>query len=173
MDRALQTAEARFRRYLAEQQLRYTAERKEIFHEIIEAQEHFDADSLLLRLRSKNRSISRATVYRTLDLLLKLGLVRKSCVGDRSAVYESVIGWARHGHMVCMNCGRVVEFRVAQIDEALDRVCEESGFDLRNRCVQLFGYCSDCRRRAPSRGADDRTAGTSIERPLVTLSGDR
>lgn len=145
----MKSAERKFRRYLAAQQLRYTAERKQIFEEIIQAQEHFDADALLLKLKSKNLSVSRATVYRTLDLLVKLGLVRKSCVGERSSIYESVLGWVRHGHLVCMNCGRVEEFRVPEIDAALDQICENSGFDLRNRCLQLFGYCADCRDRVP------------------------
>jgi Fur family ferric uptake transcriptional regulator len=151
----MQEAETKFRRFLAEQKLRYTAERRQIFHEIIRAREHFDADTLLLRLKSKNLPVSRATVYRTLDLLVKLGLLRRTCVGDRSAVYESVVGWARHGHLVCQNCGRVDEFRVPEIDEALDRVCEEAGFDLRNRCLQLFGYCADCRDRIAEKGESE------------------
>ncbi len=153
----MQSAEKKFRRYLAEQNLRYTAERRQIFHEIIRAREHFDADTLLLKIKSKNMSVSRATVYRTLDLLVRLGLLRRTCVGDRSAVYESVVGWARHGHLVCQNCGRVVEFRAPEIDEALDRVCEEAGFDLRNRCLQLFGYCADCRDQAVPESETDPT----------------
>lgn len=136
--------EVRFKEYLAQHNLKYTPERRRIFHEIFSARDHFDADELFMRLRAHNRRVSRATVYRTLDLLVKLGLVRKVCLGDRSSLYENVFHWKRHGHFVCVACGKVQEFQLSGIDERLEAICQEHNFRAKNRCIQISGFCSEC-----------------------------
>lgn len=140
----MEHSELKFKHYLNSQKLKYTPERQKIFHEIFNASGHFDADELYFRLQSQNRRVSRATVYRTLDLLVRLGLVRKVCLGDRSSIYENIINWQRHGHLVCLSCGRIQEFVIPELNEALEKVCEEKHFTAQNRCLQISGYCENC-----------------------------
>lgn len=141
----MEEAEVHFKDYLSTQKLKYTPERRKIFHEIFNSTDHFDAEELFIRLQTQNKSVSRATVYRTLDLLVKLGLVRKVCLGDKSSLYESIVNWKRHGHLVCLSCGKIQEFTIPRIDQAFEKVCREFNFLAQNRCVQISGYCERCK----------------------------
>lgn len=141
----IEKAESKFREYLSSQSLKYTPERRKIFREIADSREHFAADELYMKLKTHNRRVSRATVYRTLDLLVKLGLVRKVCMGVRSSVYENVLKWKRHGHLVCIKCGKLEEFSLDELESTFSGVCDEFDFEPNNRCVQIFGTCHNCK----------------------------
>ena len=144
----MEQTEQSFRRYLSQQNLKYTPERRKIFKEIFDAQDHFDAEELFVRLRGHQEKVSRATVYRTLELLVKLGLVRKVCLGDRSSLYENNVNWQRHGHLICIECGKIQEFNAPAMEELFEKTCKKYGFFAQNRCIQISGYCEDCKKRS-------------------------
>jgi Fur family ferric uptake transcriptional regulator len=141
MTQAIQT----FSEYLDSKDLKLTKERKAVLQEIFLHRGHLEAEDLWQSLRKKKKRASRATIYRTLELLVDSGIVRKVDLGHGHSHYEHVLGHAHHEHMVCLKCGNVIEFSDKEIERSLRRMCEKSGFEPSSHCFQVFGCCGDCR----------------------------
>ncbi len=154
-DQPEQQAEAaRFRDFLATRGLRMTRERIRILDAVLASNEHFDAERLYLDLRSRARTVSRATVYRTLDLLVQSGLVDRSRFGSDAFSYEPMHGREHHDHMVCSSCGHVIEFVSREIERLQEKACEELDFIPQSHRLTIFGLCARCagERRPAERG---------------------
>lgn len=136
----------RFHALLQEKGLKFTHERKSIFQEVSQVKEHFDADSLYERFKSKGLRIARDTVYRTIPLLLESGVIQKSVGEGKREFFERVSGKGHHDHMVCVRCGSVIEFTCEKIETLQDKVCKEYGFQLIFHDHRLFGACKDCQK---------------------------
>ena len=96
--------------YLGRKRLKITRERTALFDEVFSAHRHFDADDLVVRMHDKGKKISRATVYRTLELLFECGLVGRVRLNEEKYRYERLHRGEHHDHLVCTGCGRVIEF---------------------------------------------------------------
>jgi len=153
------TAEKReltiFRKYLERRGLKLTAERKALFDEIFGRHEHLEADELLVRLRGKHTKISRATIYRTLELLVDSGIVGRLRIGEAGYRYERLRAGDHHDHLICDFCGRVIEFFEPRIESLQDEVAAHHGFVLLSHSHQMRGICRGCRPRAKA-AAEDR-----------------
>ena len=136
-----------FRKYLERRGLKLTAERQALFDELFARHEHLEADELLVRLRANHKKISRATIYRTLDLLADSGIVGKVRISEAGYRYERLRAGDHHDHLICKECGRVVEFYEQRIEELQDEVCERYGFILLDHSHQMRGICRQCRPR--------------------------
>lgn len=135
----------RFETFLRSRQLKLTGERLELVEEVFGQAHHFDADQLHLALKQKGKAISRATVYRTLDLLVQCGLVRKSSFGDQHAHYEAVRSNEHHDHLICLNCDAIIEYYRPDLELLQDTICESFGFKPMHHSHQTFGLCKACR----------------------------
>jgi Fur family ferric uptake transcriptional regulator len=140
----MKRAEKFFVQYLRDNNLKVTKERLMLLEELFGSSGHLDADSLLFQLRSQGKHVSRATIYRTLDLLVQCGLARKSRLGREHYVYEKVTPGKRHDHMVCTGCGRIIEFYDADLDERQRQVCLEHNFRPSFYSLQIQGLCQEC-----------------------------
>ena len=130
---------------LRAQGLRITPDRLAIWHELYAAHDHMDADELYARLRSKGLKGSRATVYRTLDLYVKAAMVSKIRATEQRFVYEIAIGRKHHDHLVCIQCGRIIEFVNADIERLQEEIAARHGFELSAHFMRLSGRCANCR----------------------------
>ena len=137
--------EKRFRRLLEGRGFKYTQERKSIFEEVCGLKDHFDADSLYDRFKNKGLRISRDTVYRTIPLLLESGAIQKSVGEGKREFFERVSVKGHHDHMVCVRCGKFIEFRCEEIERLQDKVAKEYGFKMMFHDHRLFGVCRHCR----------------------------
>jgi Fur family ferric uptake transcriptional regulator len=142
----MKRAEKFFIQYLRDNNLKVTKERLMLLEELFNSTGHLDADSLLFQLRNQGKRVSRATIYRTLDLLVQCGLARKSRLGREHYVYERVTPGKRHDHMVCTGCGKIIEFYDADLDERQRQVCLEHNFRPSFYSLQIQGLCADCQR---------------------------
>ncbi|MCG8455802.1 MAG: transcriptional repressor [Holophagales bacterium] len=134
----------RFLEVLRENGHRVTPERLRLFREIYSHHSHIDADALLESMRQHGRKISRATLYRNLDLMARYGFVEKRRMGGNRFLYEHVHAGMRHDHLVCAECGKVVEF-VSPAIEALQReICRAHGFDPEEHTLQIHSRCNEC-----------------------------
>jgi Fur family ferric uptake transcriptional regulator len=143
-----------FRKYLERRGLKLTSERRALFDEIFGRHEHLEADELLVRLRARHAKISRATIYRTLELLVDSGIVGRVRIGDQGYRYERLRAGDHHEHLICDFCGRVIEFFEPRIESLQDEVAARYGFILLSHSHQMRGICRACRPRA--KAAEDR-----------------
>lgn len=145
---SLQKVENLFRDYLKQSQLKYTPERKIILREIFSLHNHFEADELYFSLRQKgSKRISRATVYRTLPLLEKSGLIRKVFFIDKHTHYELAYGHMHHEHLICIKCGNVLEFYKKSLEDSLEEVSRENAFEPIGHKLEITGYCNKCSKK--------------------------
>ena len=139
-----------FAKYLNSKKLKVTKERKAVLEEIFHSRGHLEAEDLASNLRKKKKRASRATIYRTLDLLVDSGIVRKVDLGHGHSHYELVLDHPHHEHMVCLKCGKVIEFSDKTIENALNKLCNKNRFEHTSHRFQIFGYCDECRKSIKS-----------------------
>jgi len=134
---------------LSEHGYRLTTQRRAILQAVLAGGEHFSADGLSARLRRKG--ISRATVYRTLGLLVECGVIQRAYRQDGKERYEFGYGVLHHDHLVCTECGKVIEFRDDRIEEIQEAVCRRRRFKTLDHRLIVRGVCSDCARKRKAR----------------------
>ena len=125
--------------------MRVTHQRALIMEIIRQGRGHLDADEIYRRAREKEPRLSLSTVYRTLQMLKKLGLVEELHFDEGHHHYE-VKPSAEHHHLVCLGCGRVIEFHYPLSRYLRRKVPEAKGFDITETEVRMTGYCAKCRR---------------------------
>jgi Fur family ferric uptake transcriptional regulator len=136
------------RQYFRKHGLKLTLGRSTILESVEKCEGHFDADGLYEAARRRGAKVSRATVYRTLPLLVKTGVIKETLrSGDRS-LYEHAFGHAHHDHLECISCGKIVEFKVDEIEMLQESLCRKNGFTAVDHQLSIRGYCSYCRRKA-------------------------
>jgi Fur family ferric uptake transcriptional regulator len=139
-----QAEREQFIRYIRAHGMRLTPERLALLDEIYRQHGHIDAEEILAGLREAGQKVSRATVYRNLDLLVEIGLVQRQRLGRNRYLYEHVHIGQRHDHLACRRCGRVVEFVSPSIQAMLGEICRAHGFSREDRQLQILGLCEAC-----------------------------
>jgi len=120
-----------------------TAQRRLLLELLRDADEHIDAKELYRRASARDESIGPATVYRSLNLFKKLGLVEKRRLGKVSCYYE-IKQSPEHQHLVCQGCGKVIEFRNPLVGKLIKAIRREHGFKITKAELYLEGYCPEC-----------------------------
>ena len=123
---------------LKKEGLRFTEQRKFIWDEITSSDDHREAEDIFLSLRKKNINVSRATVYRTIDVLVKNNLVRKLDIGDAPSKYENKIDSHHHDHMICLETGDIIEFYNEELENLQDEIAKKHGYKVIRHVHQLF-----------------------------------
>ena len=118
--------------------LRYTDQRQAIWDEIRNSNEHRDAEDIYLKLKEGNIKVSRATVYRTIDVLVKNRLVRKMDVGEGRSLYEPRLDDEHHDHMICLDTGDIIEFYSKELEDLQDTIAKKRGYKVIRHVHQLF-----------------------------------
>ena len=134
----------RFKKALTREGLKYTPQRTAVLEEIIKDKGHRESEEIYLALKKRGQHVSRATVYRTMDILVNNGFARKMNLGDGRARYESKVNSPHHDHLVCMDCGLIVEFMNQKIEDLQDEIAIQYEFQLKRHIHQLFGLCKKC-----------------------------
>jgi len=143
----MKEAESIFRNRLKEQGLRWTPERRLILDEIVTYNGHFDVDDLHFRLKKKSEKISRASIYRTLPLLVECALVKEIVDGQDHAHYEYNYGRQHHDHLFCKKCGRSIEFLEEKIEALQEKICKKHNFSATRHFMVIEGICDRCQKR--------------------------
>lgn len=129
--------------------LKLTRPREIIVERILsgKAGRHFSADELYETHRRKHRDVSRATVYRTLNLLAQKGIVEEHDFGRGEKYYERRMERPHHDHLICIHCGRIIEFENPEIERLQSKIARHEGFTVAYHSHKLFGACPRCRRK--------------------------
>jgi Fur family ferric uptake transcriptional regulator len=145
----IDSAEGIFRDYLRHRGLKFTPERRALLNEVLGNDSHFEAEQMLIALRGSDRRVAKATVYRTLPLLVNCGILRQVQFGDKLTRYEHAFGHDAHDHMVCRRCRRIIEFDSAELAQLRTRIAAEHRFHAVSHRFQITGLCSECSRACP------------------------
>lgn len=132
-----------FVNHLKKGNLRATEQRYEVLNSVLEMNGHFGAEDLFIRMKNEGKKVSRATVYNTLELLFELGVVSRHKVGN-VFVYERAFGREHHDHLICVNCGSIIEFQSEEIEKIQDEICKKYRFKPIMHTHQIFGLCAKC-----------------------------
>src|SRR3954452_18185091 len=125
-------AKVRFMDFLAQKNLRVTSQRQAIIETVFSTSQHFTAEQLLEWSRQRDKTVSRATVYRTLPLLTESGLVREMDFGKDHKFYDpNYAQHPHHNHIICQDCERIVEFDSEKIDKLEDEISHRLGFSIK------------------------------------------
>ncbi|NIN33876.1 MAG: transcriptional repressor [Gammaproteobacteria bacterium] len=135
----------KFREYLLTKGLKSTRQREVILEEFLRSGSHLSTEELYLRLRRKNPSIGYATVHRTLKLFAECGIAEQRHFGDGQARYEATDHDEHHDHLICLKCGKIVEFEDPRIEQLQDEVARQHGFSIERHRLELYGCCENCR----------------------------
>jgi len=135
-------ARKKFMGFLESKNLRLTAQRRAIIDTVFNTEEHFTAEQLLGWARQKDRSVSRATVYRTLPLLTQSGLVREMDFGKDYKFYDpNYADHPHHSHIICGDCEKIVEFESEKIERLECEISQKLGFSVKTQRLQITGAC--------------------------------
>lgn len=151
------TIRRNFETFLKGQGLKLTPQRRRVFERVFATHEHFSAETLCAWIRGESADVSRATVYRTLALLVEGGFLESLDVGQGELLYEHVLGHRHHDHLVCLACGKIEEFSDERIEAFQREAAEKKGFTLEYHNLRLFGTCASCgkkKARVPARRAE-------------------
>ncbi len=145
----ISAAKESFTKFLKAGNYRVTPERFVILEAVLNSKGHFDADELYLKIKSSGHKVSRATVYNTLDLLQEFGFISKYRFGENHSRFEKTFGRPHHDHLICLECGEIIEFVNDKILQIQTEVCKEKKFRPQSSTLQIFGICSKCQRNSP------------------------
>lgn len=140
-----------FREFLGQKGLKLTRERMCVLKEVFSSHDHFDPENLYLRIRESGLKASRASVYRTLSLLVESGLVRKAIRTERGSIYEHRFGHGHHDHMICDSCGQIIEFYSEKLENIQDEICNKNKFNGVSHTLEIRGICEKCGKQANKR----------------------
>ncbi len=142
-----------FEEHLREHSLKLTLQRGRIFDRVFATHEHFSAETLYDWLKGEEGpTVSRATVYRTLAMLVEGHFLDSFDSGRGELLYEHVMGHRHHDHLMCMECGRIEEFYDERIETVQKEICARHGFELKDHDHRLRGLCRACARKRRSSG---------------------
>jgi len=134
-----------FGRYLREQGLPVTHQREAVAEVVFTSPEHLSVDEIERQLRAGGERIGKATVYRTLDLLVRSRLVEEHDFGEGFKRYEHRLSRQPvHEHLICLECGKVIEFRSPEIQGVEERVQVKHGFVPARHRLEIYGLCREC-----------------------------
>ena len=124
--------------------VRWTNQRQVIVETFIASADHLTVEELHRRVRVIDSTVSAATVYRTINMLVEIGVAVKRHFGDGSATFESSLSKHHHDHLVCLACNKIEEFELQAIEDLQEGVATEHGFKLVHHRLELYGICRDC-----------------------------
>lgn len=133
-----------FEEHIKKRGLRRTMQRELILEVFLETEDHLSSEDLYWLVQKKDANVGQTTVYRTLKLLTDAGLAREVRLGDGRTYYEHHLDHEHHDHMICTECGEVIEFFSAEIEALQDEMAAKFKFKPTHHSLRILGLCENC-----------------------------
>lgn len=138
-------AEALFKAFLRRKAMKFTHERAAILRAVMDIEGHFSMADLITRISASGSGPHRATLFRLLPIMEAAGIMKRIHRADKGQwTYEHCVGHARHEHLVCTACGKIVETACPLDQRKVEKICRDNEFVKTNHRVTIFGFCKDC-----------------------------
>ena len=135
-----------FSEHIQKSGLRHTAQRDLIMEIFLRTEDHLSSEDLYWLVQKEDKSVGHTTVYRTLKLLTEAGLAREVRFGDGKTYYEHHYNHAHHDHMICTECGKVIEFFSEKLEAAQDAMADKYNFKPTHHSLRIWGICEECQK---------------------------
>jgi Fur family ferric uptake transcriptional regulator len=158
VDGTLMTEEQEvFLKHIQKQGLKRTAQRDLILDVFLRTEGHVSGDDLYRLVHEQDPTVGQTTIYRTLRLLTEAGLAREVRFGDGRAHYEHNYKHEHHDHMICSECGKIIEFYSPQLEAIQEAMAAKHKFELTSHLLRMIGVCADCRRQGREKKPESGT----------------
>ncbi|MDP2210009.1 MAG: transcriptional repressor [Bacteroidota bacterium] len=147
------------KKYIKEKKLRSTPERERILNEVMKLDRHFTAEDLFGILKKRKEKFVLATIYNTLDLFVSAGILTKYRLGAERSYYERAIDKPGHHHLICLDCGNIIEFVADTLSDYELKIAKQNNFHVQNSTHQIFGICNNCQPARPAQRSSGRSGG--------------
>ena len=134
-----------FSDYLERNKLKRTPHRDLILETFLENEGHRSVEDIYHTVKAIDPRVGYTTVYRMMKLMMSCGLAREIELADGITRYEHLFNHEHHDHMICMECGKSIEFYNPEIEALQDAASEQLGFQVLDHKLQIYGVCGDCR----------------------------
>jgi Fur family ferric uptake transcriptional regulator len=139
-----------FKTWISNGGLKATKQREEIFHIFLNSPGHKNLAQIYALVSKTHPTIGYTTVYRTLKLLTRLGLAEERKFADGETRYEPMVGEEHHDHLICLQCGKIVEFENQTLEALQKEIADRYRFKIYHHRMELYGQCSQCASREKS-----------------------
>lgn len=133
--------------FIKQNDLKNTPERMVILQEILKLNKHFEVENLIEHIKKMNIKVSRASIYRTLDLLVQCGIVNRINFDTSCFYYEITTNKSSHDHFICKECGKIIEFYYPEIENIHKNIVKSHEIEIDNYSHQIYGTCKDCNQK--------------------------
>ena len=140
----MKKAEEAFRDFLKQKNLQLTSQRQLIIDEFCKINTHVSVEELYERVRKREKSIGQVTVFRTLKLLAEAEIARPVNLGSKTIRFELDYGKNHHDHLICTQCGAIIEVFDEALEKLQDRLCKKYNFQPVSHRLEVFGNCNKC-----------------------------
>ncbi len=132
--------------YIRSKNMKRSEQRQLILEVFLKTEKHLAAEELYELVKKKNPSVGYATIYRTMKLFSDAGLCRELRGEDGIARYEHLYKHEHHDHLICTECGKIIEIESPEIETLQERIAKKNGFILKKHRLELYGLCRDCKK---------------------------
>jgi Fur family ferric uptake transcriptional regulator len=136
----------RLKTYMKQKGFKSTRQRDIIASEFFKCEDHITAEDLYIKINKRHKDIGSTTVYRTLKLLAESGLATARVFADQLTRYEPVSEDEHHDHLICLDCGSIIEFEDPKLERLQERIASDFGFSIVDHKVEFYGHCRDCKK---------------------------
>ncbi len=136
----------RLKTFMKKKGFKSTRQRDIIASEFLKCEDHITAEELYKKVSRRHKEIGSTTVYRTLKLLAESGLATARVFADQLTRYEPVSEDEHHDHLICLDCGSIIEFEDPKLERLQERIASDFGFTIMDHKVEFYGYCRDCKK---------------------------
>lgn len=136
-----------FENFLKEKELKLTLSREIVLDVILTQKGHFDVDSVYEKIKRKYKNVSRATIYRTIPLLIEAGFIKKVLPCYEKDCYETIFNQPNHLHFICIKCGRIIEMPSIELEKIYSDLAKGINFKILDYNFGAKGICNECAKK--------------------------
>ena len=151
-----------FLRHLQKKGLKRTSQRDLILDVFLRTEQHLSNEDLYRLVKQEDPGVGQTTVYRTLKILSEAGLAREVRFGDGRTHYEHQYKHQHHDHMICSECGKIIEFFSAELEAIQDAMAAKHRFEITQHLLRIIGVCAECRRARKLKATEEANAQPKI-----------